>query len=390
MASDCTGERGSLGAEHGMVTKVMMIAGEASGDLHGAGIVRQLKAMHHTLEVFGVGGDKMKAEGMNLVYHVSELSVMGFTEVAKQLPRIYSVERALTEILKFKKPDVVVLIDYPGFNMRFAKIAKQNGVPVVYYISPQVWAWRKSRIKKMKGIVDKMLVVFPFEVELYKEEGIDAEFVGHPLLEVLKPQLERDGFFKRYSLDPNKKVLGLLPGSRLQEIERIFPAMLSAARKVSAQTDAQIVVGVAPTLEEKYFSTMYNVNGVKLVKGATYELMSYADVALVTSGTATLETACLETPFVVVYKTSWTTYLIGRLFVQIKNIGLVNIVAGKQIVPEYIQHRATAANLARAVRTLLNDKDAVQTMKTELANIKAKLGEHGASQKVAERILQMA
>ncbi|HEY5616183.1 MAG TPA: lipid-A-disaccharide synthase [Bacteroidota bacterium] len=373
-----------------MVTKVMMIAGEASGDLHGAGVVRQLKLMHHTVDIFGVGGDQMRREGMNLVYHVSELSVMGFTEVAKQLPRIYSVEKTLEQLLIFKKPEVVVLIDYPGFNLRFARIAKQNGVPVVYYISPQVWAWRKSRIKKMKGIVDKMLVVFPFEVDLYKEEGIDAEFVGHPLLEVLKPQLDREGFFKRYGIDPNKRLVGLFPGSRVQEIERIFPTMLSAARMLSAQEDIEVAIGVAPTLQEKYFSTMYNVNGIHLIKDATYDVMSYSDVALVTSGTATLETACLETPLVVVYKTSWLTYLMGRLLVRIKNIGLVNIVAGKQIVPEYIQHRATATNLARETRRLLNDKDTIKTMRAELSMLRGMLGKHGASQRVAERILQTA
>ncbi|MCI0707532.1 MAG: lipid-A-disaccharide synthase [Ignavibacteriae bacterium] len=373
-----------------MVRRVMMIAGEASGDLHGAGVVRQLMQMHHTLEIFGVGGDNMRREGMQLVYHVSELSVMGFAEVAKQLPRIYSVEKALEQLLLFKKPDVVVLIDYPGFNLRFAKIAKRNNIPVVYYISPQVWAWRKSRIKKMKGIVDRMLVVFPFEVELYKEEGIDAEFVGHPLLEVLKPGLEREGFFKRYGLDPVRPVLGLLPGSRVQEIERIFPNMISAARRVAAESGAQVVIGVAPTLDEKYFTTMYNVNGAQLIKGATYDVMSHSDVALVTSGTATLETACLGTPLIVVYKTSWITYLIGRLFVRIKNIGLVNIVAGKQIAPEYIQHEATSANLAREALRLLNDKQAADAMRAELGKIKGMLGEHGAAQKVAERILQMA
>ena len=372
-----------------MVSRVMMIAGEASGDLHGAGVVRALRSLHHTLDIYGVGGDRMQREGMQLVYHVNELSVMGFAEVVKQLPRIYSVEKTLEQLLKLKRPDVVVLIDYPGFNLRFARIAKQNGVPVVYYISPQVWAWRKSRIKKMKGTVDAMLVVFPFEEQMYREKGVDAEFVGHPLLESLRTEFERENFFKRYGLDPRKRLVGILPGSRIQEIENIFPVMLSAARGIVAQDDVNVAVGVAPTLEEKYFKTMYNVEGVHLITGATYDLMAHSDVAIVTSGTATLETALLGTPLIVVYKTSWLTYLIGRLFVRVKNIGLVNIVAGKQIVPEFIQHRATAGNLVREALRLLNDERAATDMREELSKLKGMLGERGASQRVAERILQM-
>ncbi|MGH2569118.1 MAG: lipid-A-disaccharide synthase [Bacteroidota bacterium] len=368
----------------------MMIAGEASGDLHGSGVVRELKRLHSGIDIYGVGGNNMQREGMHLVYHVNEISFMGFTEVAKHLPLIYSVEKTLEQLLKLKRPDVVVLIDYPGFNLRFAKIAKRYGVKVVYYISPQVWAWRKSRIKKVKGAVDKMLVVFPFEEQLYADEGVDAEFVGHPLLEVLHSNLDRNNFFKRYELDPSRRLLALLPGSRAQEIERIFPAMLATARRIAADQHLEVAVGIAPTLEEKYFRTMYPVDGIRLIKGATYELMDHADLAIVTSGTATLETACLETPLMVVYKTSWLTYLIGLLLVRVNNIGLVNIVAGKQIVPEFIQHRASVRNLAAEAVRLLSDARAMQAMKEELSRLKALLGSHGASRRVAERILQMA
>ena len=373
-----------------MVNRVMVIAGEASGDLHGSGVVRELKRLNPKIDVFGVGGDKMKQQGMELVYHVNELGFMGFVEVLRHIPVIRSVQRTLETLLKLRKPDVVLLIDYPGFNLRFAKIARKHGIRVVYYISPQVWAWHRSRVKAMKGIVDKMLVIFPFEVELYRKEGVDVEFVGHPLLEVLKSDLDRAGFFKRYSLDPSKRLLGVLPGSRVQEIEKIFPEMLKASKEIAARLDMEVAVAVAPTLEERYFRTLYPVEGVHLIRGATYEVMAHADFALVTSGTATLETALFETPMVVVYRTSWLTYLLGRLLIQVENIGLVNIVAGKKIVPECIQQSATASNLVREALRLLNDDAALESTRRELSLIRQKLGKTGASRRVAEHILHIA
>ncbi len=367
----------------------MIIAGEASGDLHGSGVVRELKRANPGIEVFGVGGDRMKQEGMQLIYHVNELGFMGFAEVIRHLPVIRSMKNTLETVLRHKKPDVVLLIDYPGFNLRFAKTAKRGGAKVVYYISPQVWAWHRSRVKKMRGIVDKMLVIFPFEVDLYHKDGIDAEFVGHPLLEVLKSDLDRKGFGKRYGLSADKKVLALLPGSRKQEIEMIFPEMLKAARSIARDENMEIVVAVAPTLQEDYFRTFFGLEGVRLVKDASYNVMQNSDFAIVTSGTATLETGLFGTPMVVVYKTSWPTYLLGRLLIRVKNIGLVNIVAGKQIVPEFIQHRATASTLAREVLAILRNGELLSTMRKELSTVRGKLGEVGASSRVAERILQM-
>jgi lipid-A-disaccharide synthase len=331
----------------------------------------------------------MKQEGMRLIYHVNELGFMGFAEVIKHLPVIRSMKKTLETVLRHKKPDVVLLIDYPGFNLPFAKTAKRSGAKVVYYISPQVWAWHRSRVRKMRGIVDKMLVIFPFELDLYHKDGIDAEFVGHPLLEVLKSNLDRRGFGKRYGLAADKKVLALLPGSRKQEIEMIFPEMLKAARSIARDENMEVVVAVAPTLKEDYFRTLYNLEGVRLVKDASYDVMQNSDFALVTSGTATLETGLFGTPMVVVYKTSWPTYVIGRLLIRVKNIGLVNIVAGKQIVPEFIQHRATAPTLAREVLAILRNGELLSTMKQELAMVRGKLGEIGASSRVAQRILQM-
>ena len=367
----------------------MMIAGEASGDLHGSGVVRELKRIDASIDIYGVGGDKMKREGMTLVYHIRELGFMGFIEVLKHLPFVKTMERTLEQIVKFKRPDVLVLIDYPGFNLRFAAIAKRYDVKIVYYISPQVWAWNKGRVKKMRGLVDKMLVIFPFEVDFYEQEKIDAEFVGHPLMEVMDSQLDRPNFCKRFGIDEKRNIIALFPGSRLQEIENIFPAMLKAAKIVAAELDMEIAVGVAPTLEEKYFKTFFKVEGVHLIKGGTYELMQHAQFAFVTSGTATLETACFATPMFVVYRSSWLTYLVGRAMIRVKNIGLVNIVAGKRIVPEFIQHQANARNLADAALEFLRDPQRIAGMKSELSKRKGMLGAHGASRTVAERIVQM-
>lgn len=371
-----------------MSRRVMIIAGEASGDLHGSGVVRELKRLDPSLEILGVGGDRMRQEGMELIYHIRELSFMGFLEVVKHLPVIRSVERTLTTLLDLRRPDVLVLIDYPGFNIRFARIAKKRGIKVVYYISPQVWAWHRSRVKKMKTVVDKMLVIFPFEEEFYRREGIDVEFVGHPLLEVLETGLDRTGFFKRFGIPPEKKILALIPGSRTQEIHNNFPVMLGVARRLRQEFDLEVAISVAPTLDQHFFKGMFDVSGFHLIKHAAYELMENAHFALVTSGTATLETACFRTPMFVVYKTSWFTYLLGRLLVSVKNIGLVNIVAGKQVVPEFIQHRANVETMTRAARALLNDQSQLAAMREELSTIKSKLGTTGASQRVAERILK--
>jgi lipid-A-disaccharide synthase len=367
----------------------MIIAGEASGDLHGSSVVRELKRLSPSVDVYGVGGDKMKQEGMDIIYNIRELGFMGFAEILRHIPFIKTMQYTLGQVVKFKRPDVLILIDYPGFNLRFARIAKCYGVKIIYYISPQVWAWHRSRVKKIKELVDKMLVILPFEKEFYHAEGIDAEFVGHPLLDVLESKLDRKNFSKRFGLDNQKQFIALLPGSRKQEIDQIFLEMLSAARLINEKKNIEIIVGVAPTLDEEYFRTLYNLKDVHLIKGLTYEVMANADFAFVTSGTATLEVACFGTPMFVVYKTSWLTYLIGRVLIHIKNIGLVNIVAGRKIVPEFIQYRANARTLAKSALLLLDDEKRLAKMKTELSEVRGILGNAGASQRVAKQILQM-
>jgi len=265
--------------------RVLMIAGEPSGDLHGSGVVRELKRRDPRCEVFGIGGDKMQAAGMELVYHIRELSVMGFWEVVQHLPLLRSVERTLEAIVKARKPEVVVLIDYPGFNLRFARSVREHNLKIVYYISPQVWAWNRGRVRKMKGLIDRMLVVFPFEVDIYREEGIDVQFVGHPLLEVFTEPQGRKEFCKRYGFDEGKPIVGLFPGSRKQEIERIFPVMLGASRFLNRELGAQLAVGVPSVLEFDFIKSFVRDDlPARLIQNATYDVMKNSDVALVTSG----------------------------------------------------------------------------------------------------------
>jgi lipid-A-disaccharide synthase len=371
--------------------RITIVAGEASGDLHGAGVVRALKALDPACEITGIGGDKMQAAGMQLVFHIRELAFMGFWEVIQHLPLIRSVERTLEALVRAQRPDALLLIDYPGFNLRFARRAKEIGVKVVYYISPQVWAWHASRLKKMKGLLDKMLVVFPFELDMYRREGIPVEFVGHPLLEVLDAPQGRAEFCKRWGLDPQKKILGIFPGSRRQELERIFPAMLGAVRILQRDRDVQAAVGVSSVLEFDFVKSFLRDDlRVTLMQNATYDLMKNADVAIVTSGTATLETGYFQTPMIVVYKTSLLTYLIGRALVRIGNIGLVNIVAGESIAPELIQSEVNPRRLAEEAAKLLDSDEARSAMRNRLGVVKEKLGTAGASTRVAKILLATA
>jgi lipid-A-disaccharide synthase len=350
-----------------------------------------LRGKHPDSVVFGIGGDKMQAAGMELIFHIREISVMGFWEVLQHLPLLRSVERTLNVLLKVRKPDILLLIDYPGFNLRFARAAHTHGIKIIYYISPQVWAWKSSRVKKMKGLIDKMLVAFPFEEEIYRKEGVDVEFVGNPLLEVFTEPQGKQEFCKRYGLVEKKPILGLFPGSRTQELERIFPAMLGAARILYTHSGVQTAVGVSSVLNFDYVKTFIRDDfPVQLIQNATYDIMKNSDVVLVTSGTATLETAYYQTPMVVVYRTSWLSYLIGRMLVRIKNIGLVNIVANERIVPELLQSEVTPQRLAQEALNLLENDAMRKEMSKKLSVVKDRLGTKGASSRVADTIISIA
>ena len=374
-----------------MPPRVLMIAGEASGDLHGSAVVQALKVLSPSVDVAGVGGDRMRREGMELVRDIADLGFMGFVEVLRNLGTIRDLKRMLIGELERRRPDVVVLIDYPGFNLRFAREAKSRGIPVLYYISPQVWAWHRGRVKKMRSLVDRMKVVFPFEVEIYRNEGIDVEFVGHPLAEHIGTSCTRAEFFRRNGLDPSKKLLGLFPGSRRQEIERILPVISRAADLLCTGRELQVAIGVAPNLGKEFVGRFTGAGSrAVMVEDGTYDLMAYADAAIVTSGTATLEAGWFGTPMAVVYRTSPLTYCIGRLLVDIRSIGLVNIVAGKSIVPEFIQGAMTAGKLSEAVGRFLDDESLAASVRRELSVIREKLGGPGASGRVARGILSLA
>lgn len=370
------------------VKRVMIIAGEASGDMHASGVVRELKRRDSTVEVFGMGGDNMAREGMDLTVHISHMSFMGFVEVVRHLKTILRVQRALEIELDTRKPDVVVLVDYPGFNLRFAQAAKRRNLPVLYYISPQVWAWHRSRVKKMKHLVDKMHVIFPFEEEIYTAEGIPVEFVGHPLVERLTAHASKTEFFLRNGLSPDRKLLGLFPGSRAQEIERIFPAMIRSAGQLCSMMDLQVAIGVAPNLGRDALTAYLPASsGLRLIEHGTYDLMHHADAAIVTSGTATLEAGWFGTPMAIVYRTSPLTYAIGRMLVDVDHIGLANIIAGRSVVPELIQHDCTPARLVETMTPLLKDEAAASAMRKSLAVVRERLGTGGASSRVASSIL---
>lgn len=368
--------------------RIMIIAGEASGDLHGAGVVKELKKRSENIEIFGIGGNKMQNASMQLIYHINELSIMGLWEVLKKLPTIRSVSKTLETVLIHRKPDAIVLVDYPGFNLRFAQKAHKLEIKIFYYIAPQLWAWHAGRIKKIKKYVDKVFIIFPFEEDIYKKVGVDVEFVGHPILDALEEPLSKDDFCKRYEFDKSKPIIGLFPGSRKQELLEIFPVMLRAAYLLETEKDVQIAVGVASVFEGDFIKSFLDENSnVKLLQNATYDLMKNCDAAIVTSGTATLETACYQTPMVIVYKTSWLTYVVGRLLVKIKNIGLVNIIAGKTVVPELVQGKVTAKNIFRETAKYLDDDKLRSETQIELKKIIKQLGSPGAASRVADRIL---
>jgi lipid-A-disaccharide synthase len=374
-----------------MSSKIMIVAGEASGDLHGGKLVSSLVQQQPNVEIFGVGGDNMRSAGMDLMFHVEDLSFMGFTEVIKHLGDIRKVFNSLVEAAIDQRPDIIVLIDYPGFNLRLGKKLKILGFKIFYFIAPQVWAWHQSRAKKMAGFIDRMAVIFDFEVDFFKKYGIDARFVGHPLVDGLKTKLSQEEFCATFNVPNDADILGLFPGSRNQEIDQLLPTMIETSQRLQ-QKYPQLVIAVsqAETIsDEKMLQHLGDAGKIVIIKNAAYELMSTAKASMVASGTATLETACFQTPFVLLYKVSPFSYFIGKRVVKIPLIGLVNIVAGKEVVKEFIQENASADIILAEIEKSLFDAEYRNRQISELGQIKMKLGAPGASSKTAELILEM-
>ncbi|MCL6097783.1 MAG: lipid-A-disaccharide synthase [Bacteroidetes bacterium] len=371
-----------------MNKKLMIIAGEASGDLHGAGLIRELKKLDSTIQIFGIGGDRMISAGMNAQYHIKQMAFLGFIEVLRHLPFITKVRKELIKKIEDEKINTVVLIDYPGFNLNIAKKLHALGKKIIYYIAPQVWAWGTGRIKKIRQLVSKMLVVFPFEEEMYKHAGVNVEYVGHPLVENIENYslISKEVLFSKLNLETGKEILLILPGSRKHEIRKIFPECIAAAERLSKDFNLQTVVACAENIDEKIFSSLATETNYKIVKGYTYDLLKHSRFGIIKSGTSTLEAGYFQLPFIVVYSTSFMTYWLGKKVVNISNIAMANILFKETVVDELIQNDANRINIYDKCAALLSDKGKYDSLRRKLGELKEKLGGLGASQKAAASI----
>lgn len=369
-----------------MTKNLLMVAGEASGDLHGASLVREIKVMDPEISICGIGGGRMKAEGMEILFDIRQMAFLGFAEVIRHIPFIKKVQSRLIEEVKTKNIDTAVLIDYPGFNLSIAKKLKSLGVRVIYYISPQVWAWGKGRLRKIRKVVDKMIVILPFEEKLFKDAGIDVEYVGHPLLEQIERYnfLTKEDLFSLFGFEKQRELLLVLPGSRIQEIKRIFPETIEAAAQVAEKFNLQTVVACSSNIDEAIFRQLAPEVNFKVVKDHTYDLLRHAKFGIIKSGTSTLEAALFALPMVVVYATSYMTYMIGKNLIEIDKISLVNIIAGEKIVEELIQHDVNKERIYSACEMLLSDRQRYDLMKERLRALQERLGRTGVSKRCAE------
>lgn len=371
---------------------VLIVTGEASGDLHGAELARALWKHDRSLEILGMGGKRMQKAGVKLIFDNRRLGVMGLVEVIRRFRVVAEAYRTICEQLNGGRIRLVTLIDSPDFNLRVAAVAKRKGIPAVYYIGPKVWAWREGRVKTMARLIHRMLVIFPFEEKLYRQAGVACRFVGHPLLDEIPRDLDPVQLRRQYEIDPKGPVVALLPGSRPQEVLRLLPVMLSAAVEVAAQLPkVGFLLPVAPSIEQGIVAEEVGrwPLQVKLISGEAPRVLAASDAAIVASGTATLEAALMGTPMVIIYKMAWLTYLVARMLVKVRNVGLVNIVAGQRVVPELLQGAATAKRITKELMPLLMDETTRQQTKQALSQVSRQLGPPGASMRAAEEILEI-
>ena len=368
---------------------ILIVAAEASADVHAARALEELQKIRPGVQAFGVGGPRLRAAGLEALYPAEDLNVMGLVEVLPKIPKILGVMRGLREAAEARRPRVALLVDSPDFNLRLAKHLKRLGVKVIYYVSPMIWAWRSGRARKIARVVDRMLCILPFEERFYEGTGVSARFVGHPFAERAPPG-DAAGYRRALGLREGPTVVALLPGSRRSEIERIFPPMLEAAERIRARhPDVQFVVPVAPTLSEEALRpalARHATLEVRLVAGRADEAVGASDAALVKSGTSTLETALMNRPMVVVYKLAWLSYWLGRLLVHMSHFALVNILAGRTVVPELLQQEASPERMAAEIERLLSDPGARRAQLDGIAEVRRSLGEPGAARRVAEEI----
>jgi len=367
--------------------KILIVAGETSGDLHGAHLIKAALSLDPKLHFYGVGGVHLRSMGTEVVFDNAQVAVVGIVEVLSKLGSIYRVFRWLKRSLDRDKPALAILIDFPDFNLRLAKEANKRGIPVFYYISPQVWAWRKGRVKKIAKLVHKLVVILPFEVSFYRERGIDCEFVGHPLIDIVKPHLAKEKALDIFRLDKDKRTIGLLPGSRREEVHNLLPVLLKSAHLLLRDfPNLQFVIPIAPAINrfevEKYIADS-NVD-IRVVGEHTYDVLNICDLIITASGTATLEATIMSTPMIIVYKVSFLSYLVGRLLVKVKNIGLVNLIAEERIVPELIQRQASPVNIFNEASRMLKNPHLLSVIRGELEKVREKLGNPGTSQRAAQ------
>ena len=382
----------------------MLSCGEASGDLYAGALTRELLALDPTLTISGLGGARFAAAGGRLIEDFRGLALTGLTEWIAKVPRLLTAMRKLEAAARSERPDALVVIDFPDFNFRLARRIRRLGVPVVYYISPQIWAWRPGRLATIREIADRVLVIFPFEEAIYRNGGVPVEFVGHPLMDLITAATPRDRFLAAHGLSPSAPTVAILPGSRHNEVSRILPDLLSAATRIRAAVPgAQFVIARAPNLDDALFAMGSDSSPTTVrpqshaaaarfvvVKGEADNALASADVALTASGTATVQAALHDTPMVIVYRVSPTTYWLGRRLVTVDTIGMVNLIAGEKIVPEFVQEAFTPDAVAREAIAMLTDPARARRIRDALARVRERLGGAGASRRAAEAILRVA
>ena len=377
-----------------MSARLLLSCGEASGDLYAGALTRELLTLDPALTISGLGGPRFAAAGGRLVDDYREISVTGLTEWIPKLPRLLAARRRLVAAAQAERPDALVLIDFSGFNFRLAPAIKRLGVPVIYYISPQIWASRPGRLATIRAIADRVLVIFPFEAAIYVDGGVPVEFVGHPLVDLAKPSTTREAFLGGLGLTPSAPTVAILPGSRPNEVSRILPDLAAAARLIRRDVPAaQFVVARAPHLDDRLFDAVRPGDAgapFALVEGDTDTVLASADVALTASGTATVQAALHDTPMVVVYRMAPLSYQLARRVVTLDTIGMVNLIAGDTIAPELVQDAFTPEAVAREAISMLTDRDRAARIRAGLANVRARLGGPGASRRAAQAILRIA
>lgn len=375
-------------ARHGQARRILISCGEASGDLYAGALTRQLRQIDPAVSVFGFGGKRLEAAGAELIADYRRFSVTGLVEAVRVLPRSWRMLRTIAEVARARRPDVFVAIDFPDFNFRLLKPLHDMGIPIVYYISPQLWAWRAGRIAQIRRYVSKMLVIFPFEVDVYAQAGVPVEFVGHPLVELASTSQPREQWLAAHGLHPGRPVLAWLPGSRPNEVSRLLPVFAAAAPRIAAAVPGvQFVVARAPALPDVLFTDIAAAVSTTIAEGQADDVITAADAVVTASGTATVQTAIHGKPMVIVYRLSNLTYAIARRFVKVSTYGMVNLIAGRTIVPELIQDDCTPERVAREAVSLLMDRTRIETMRADVAAMRVKLGGAGASERAARAVL---